>query len=485
MKKLLFFCILTAFLCSCTTVVNSHTRKAGLLREYTSGQYAAALKHVETKLGDGGFFSRSAIGTGDEIMWRLEGGTLYFLNGKYADAIRQFNAAEARMNEYEERAKVSVRDLGSEGASILTNPAAIPYRGWCRDKMLLPVYRALAYLGKGDADGFRTELYHLRELQNRVREDYDRYFDTEKRALNAEASKHPSEAQKMALDPYSDTRNSEFARAAANTKKTADRGYGNFMNPLTVFLSGYGYWRDRDWENALVDFERLGAAMPGHPLVKRYRAAALRYARRSVPAELQSVPALDFNPTGNNVLVIFANGLSPAFRQVAVYFPVPAAWPVCEYYPAAYKNLQIRAGGKTYDTLPVSDMDAIMSREYRDRLPAMIARIVLSFAIKEAAADAAIYAASRQDPYAGMAVAVAAKSYQAVFNTADTRSWEILPKEYQIAQFAMPADRIVTLAPDGVNPFQVKIPKAAGSAILLVNAPARGAVACYPFYLPK
>lgn len=194
--------------------------------------------------------------------------------------------------------------------------------------------------------------------------------------------------------------------------------------------------------------------------------------------------------------MIFANGRSAAFRQIALYIPIVfpgyftiagVAWPVCEYYDAPFKTLAVTANGTTMETEPVSGMDGILSREYKDRLPGMITRIVLSTAVKETASYFATRAAAESNEWAGLAVLIGTSVYKSIVNTADTRTWEILPKEFQIAQFTMPADRTVTVAPDGTGGKQLKISPEAKSAIIYVNAPsaAAGAISYHVFELKK
>ena len=67
---------------------------------------------------------------------------------------------------------------------------------------------------------------------------------------------------------------------------------------------------------------------------------------------------------------------------------------------------------------------------------------------------------------------LAAAAYKAAFNTADTRTWELLPREFQIAEIPLPPDRTLTIAPNGTAPVTVTVPPQAGSAILYVCAPA-------------
>ena len=223
--------------------------------------------------------------------------------------------------------------------------------------------------------------------------------------------------------------------------------------------------------------------MPANPLIRRYYVTALKRNGRPVPEELREVPEMDFPLEKQNVLIVFANGRSAALRQIALYIPIiipgyatvaTVAWPVCEFYPPVCTGLKITAGAKDYRTAPLADMDGIFAAEYYRRLPGMLVRICLSTAVKEIGAYAATRAASDANGYAGLAVGISSAAYKALFNTADTRTWEILPKEFQAVQIPMPPDRKLILAPEGngaLQPFTIQLPGTSGSAIVYVNAP--------------
>ena len=117
-------------------------------------------------------------------------------------------------------------------------------------------------------------------------------------------------------------------------------------------------------------------------------------------------------------------------------------------------------------------MDAVVTNEYNARKAAMITRIVISFLVKEAAAAAAAVAAYEAGNGWAAAGAIAAASvYKFAFNTADTRCWELLPKQYQLAILPMPSDRRMKLSLPGVSLPQVVFPPDCKSAIVLVTAP--------------
>lgn len=148
------------------------------------------------------------------------------------------------------------------------------------------------------------------------------------------------------------------------------------------------------------------------------------------------------------VYVIFANGRGAAFRQIKIDLLVTGfAFPVCQYYPAPFSGLRLSGGGRETVTFRAADMDAILSQEHAELLPVRITRIVISYAVKEAAAAAAVVLAWNADPLAGALTLAGTSLYNQVFNTADTRNWELLPKEFQFAGIPMSEDRMVRIVP--------------------------------------
>ncbi|MBS1370443.1 MAG: hypothetical protein HPZ91_10860 [Lentisphaeria bacterium] len=470
-------------LAGCSSITNSHLQKEPMMAAYLSGRNANVAQRLGEKL-------ESTCNTGDELMWRLEAGSFFFNTGDFVRSVNEFERAEKLIEEYDDRPTVSVRDAGSEGGAMLTNLNALPYRGFCRDRIALSVFKSLAYLGEGREESFLAQLRRLRVTQKEVVERYKKFFEAEQKEIAEAKKKNPDAARSVSQGGKSlagSTGSEEFNRALSETRKVAHRGYGNFLNPAALFLSALGSLREGDMDNARIDFRRLYESSPQNPEFRRCYVTVLKLAGDEVPEELRKVEPFNFPIDRDCVYVLFANGRSAAFRQVAIYFPVMTAYPVCSYYPAPYRYLTVTAGGRSENTVQLADMDAILAQEYDERLPGMITRIILSTAIKEGASYAGAWAVSRENEAAGAAVLIGSMIYRAAFNTADTRSWEILPKEFQLAILPMPEDRRVTVAPDGnrAGAVTLEIPKRDRSAIIYVNAPSAGAIHCRILGMPS
>ena len=139
--------VAVGFLTGCSTIQNCHSQKEPMMTAYMMGDNAKALAVIENKLKNHSLGSSSVVNTGDEVVWRLEAGSLNFNLGNYQTAVDELKMAERLIEEYDDRALISLRDLSSEAATAVTNLNALPYRGLCRDRIALSIFKALAYLG--------------------------------------------------------------------------------------------------------------------------------------------------------------------------------------------------------------------------------------------------------------------------------------------------------------------------------------------------
>ncbi|MDD3155258.1 MAG: hypothetical protein PHS41_10350 [Victivallaceae bacterium] len=485
--RILLLSVCGIILGGCSSIVNSHLQKAPMMEAYAAADNADVMAQINAKLKEPKWYNSSVINTGDEVMWRLESGSMNFNMGNFAQSVEQFSTAERLIANYDERAKISMRDAGAEIGMSVTNLNTLPYRGFCRDRIALCIYKSLAYLGMDKESSFRAQLRRLRNEQKKVLEDYKEFFEAEKAELEAAKAKNPEAAEKAKENVSeekleSDPNNAEFTAGIKEVKTIANKGYGGFLNPAAIFLSGLGSIRDENYDNARIDFQRLYEAMPQNPMIQQYYVSVLRAADRPIPAPLGKVKPFDFPLDRDCVYLVFANGVSAAFKQIAVYFPIMTAWPMCEFYPAPFEKITAHVNNAQYPSMILADMDGILAQEFKERLPGIVTRIVLSTLIKEGAKYAGTYVAARQNIFVGIGVYIGSSIYTAVMNTADTRTWEILPKEFQLTQFPMPADRKLSIDV-GAKKVALEIPSDARSAIIFVNAPSQKNLSCHIFPL--
>ena len=98
--------------------------------------------------------------------------------------------------------------------------------------------------------------------------------------------------------------------------------------------------------------------------------------------------------------------------------------------------------------LLLSNMDAVVAREFKNELPTIITKTLIASAIKAGATYGAYAGATnggRKNSGAGLAVLIAGALYQVAMNQADLRTWTTLPKEFQFCRIPTPADRKIEL----------------------------------------
>jgi len=97
-------------------------------------------------------------------------------------------------------------------------------------------------------------------------------------------------------------------------------------------------------------------------------------------------------------------------------------------------------------------MDSVVAQSFKNELPTIITKTLLSTTAKAAAAYGINKSTSDQNALAGLFAKIATGIYQAAVNIADTRTWTTLPKEFQFCRIPTPADRKVELSGPGGQP---------------------------------
>jgi hypothetical protein len=446
------------------------------MQAYTSGKFEEAAQLTKEK-------SESRAATGDAFMWQLEEGSSFFAAGKYKESIAAFEKAELTAADYENRATVNAREGGAEAGAVVTNQNALPYQGNYYEKILLNAYKALGYFALGDAEGARVELRRMYERQKDAR---DRFEDEIEKAREEARKKNYDTERVMSKIP-------EMKNINKSINAQSNKALGDFVNPFATYLSAIGYLSNSDYGGAAVDFKNLYEMDPKNPLIQRDYVTCAKNASMPLPKELSNVKPYEYPLTNNIVFVIFANGLAAAKKGITIHLLLPppvtgytgVAFPVLEYFPAPYKNLTICEKDKNLCAKPVAEMDPIISREYKRALPGMIIRIFISVVAKETANYFALQAAKKQGDNAYWATVIAMSAYKYAFNTADTRCWQMLPKEYQIAHFPMPENGKLKLTAVGANGMQIKkeikLNNKKKMAIVYVNAPGPGVLSVHAF----
>ena len=447
---------------------DSHTRKARIMLPYIHGDIGSA-RAAASRMRSGGKAQ-------DKVIDALEEGYLDFLMGDFQSARDAFVYAEQTDADAYERAMISATNVSRDILSNFTNLTKLEYRAKCSDLIMLHIFKALSYLGMGNVNAYNTEMFPLHQTMQNIEQRYNDIFLKESEAVKNRMQSSGIGAQvnrMMGATP-------DINMLAPNT------AVRNFLNPLALLMAGIARAEANDWENAKVDFNKLYMAMPTALLAGQFKRDVLRREGQEIPPELASLPDLKFNPSGGNVLVVFANGRGPALVQQAINHPLlHAAIPVPRrYFQFRAPALKCSCDNMFFSTEVMADMDEIALWEYRLGYREMITRTIISTAIKEVGSYAATHAAYhavrknsryRQDAeLAAILTFLATDIYRQAQNIADTRSWETLPAQFEAALLPMPKERKVYLSVDNIAWAEAAIPQDANSAIIFVHAMQNG-----------
>jgi hypothetical protein len=382
----------------------------------------------------------------DAIIWRLEQGAVLRANGQYEDSNKAFEAAQEKMDDYAQKAKVR---LGQETGALLSNQANLDYEGRAYDGIMLNTYMALNYLALGEPDKARPELIRAYQRQQDAVQDNAKRIEK----VQAEAAKNKDSAaiQRAQNDP-----SLQLQLQNTSTNLNSLKTYAPYVNPFTVYLDGLFFMTaaadNSDLERARKSFERVTVMAPGNNYVKQ---------------DLGMIDNLiNGKPLPPTTFVIFETGCAPVRDQVRIDIPIivakvsyiGAAFPTLKPQGNYVPSLTVTADGKPLDTALVSDMDSVIGIDFKNEMPIVITKTIAATVVKGVAAYAANQAVGQQNDVAGLFMQIGTAIYQAAVNIADERTWTTLPKQFQVCHFPTPPDRKIELeTPGGRQRIQMTI----------------------------
>ncbi|HEX5340457.1 MAG TPA: hypothetical protein VFX47_06210 [Gammaproteobacteria bacterium] len=355
----------------------------------------------------------------DQTLYLLNKAMILRMQDDYADSVAAFEQAKHLMN-YLEATSIS------ENAAALTLTENLrSFQGELYERLLLHVYQGLNYLQIGDADSARVEVQQIDDLLKRLYPGTDaapnggdafaRYFS----ALVYEDAGDPSDA----MIAYRKTYQAYHAEGVADANMPQD-----LQVSLCRFADYLGLDQERD------DYQR-------------------RFGIESWPPVL---PA-GGDPDGQLVFV-FSNGLAPRKLAVTsvVQDPVSGHFfsislPRLQRRRPAVNNASIEIAGQSAVTRQVESVDYDATRALGVKIPRLTAYEISRNVARQALAN---QADKRQQGVGALLSFIGTAVDQA-----DTRIWNTLPDDIQLARLRLPPgsyDLSVSLRGDGGNTVRSK-----------------------------
>lgn len=449
-------CSITAISVVMLNGCSHNSRMEEVTEAYSAGDFskaASAMRPVWEKYHDDDV---------DAVIFDLEEGTISRAAGDFAPSITALNEAWDRMSPYYDSAAET--KVTEEVASAFTNQVVRTYRGTIYDRIMSSTYQALNYLETNQAEKAGVEFVRARNWQVDAVQRERKRIDDENNAWKSENTKGTAgyNPDKTLKSPAFQSQMKELYGPMSKFQ-----GYADYEVPAATWMRGVFYFargEPSDFEQARQCFVRV-AGMLG---------------------ETNGLPALADAQLAENVTtgkpgsrlcyVILESGLAPSRREIRLDIPiflsdvpyVGASFPALVYHENAVTGFTANHGSDTSESKLLTDMDAVVTQDFQNRLGGIIIATLVSSATKAATTYAMKQALGDWGAVAGVI-------YQVAMNSADLRTWTTLPKKFYYGRLVLPenpGEVTITLS-DGrkVGPF---IPGAEPISVVYIKSVAAG-----------
>ena len=437
---------------------------------YYAGQYQQAEETVRAVLDEEE--DPASLEKPGYILDNLYAGSAAFMGGETETAAEDFRRAGEGI-------------AAQEAATI---PIGYPTRAY--DATMAAQYRALALWMQGDADATRVAFRLVADAQDKAEERNARAIRREQDA--AEKQRAEAESEVAAKAGPSSSGSGELGQVSSavlsDPQLQAFQGdfdtwgvYGNYQVPSSWLLDAVFALANAedasDLEHSSFSARKSLAMAPTKAASLILKIAEARADGKLAREQLDKL-----------LVVIFENGLGPTIEERRFDIPFPfdgAIYNVSFALPnlvrrnPAYSKLIVRDGAVALgETESIADIDRVAVREFKGRLPGIIASQVLEAAVKLAVQIVVVKAAEKQGgSQAKFFASLAMSAVSSAVTGTDTRHWNLLPKEVQMAVLKKPSSGNHTVSlwvPGGIGPIgSVDLPEK-GIAVVYVKIPGAG-----------
>lgn len=366
----------------------------------------------------------------DMAQYLLDRGSLKLGTGDFTGSIQDLQQAKNIMRELQ---AVSVTETA---AAATINETLRAYSGTPSERVIVHLALAWNYLAINDFDGARVEM-----LQSNV--------------IMQELAKNDSVSGQLAS---------------------------------VRFLAGIIYELGGEWDDAMISYRRAAAIMQARNqaipdalatsllntsyrqgFTEEYQGYVKQFGRDALPRQ-----------AGDGEIIVFYNdGVVSNIKQkkISIYswqleqmisIAVPH-YPPVNYYP---KRLNLRLSGQQFSTSPIENIEQLA----REDLDAIMPGIVATTTARAVAKYYTVKEAGKQNSWAGIAANIAT----VLTEVADTRSWNMLPSEMQVARISVPAGSTVDII--GMFPelyAQHLAPASEGATVIILVSSLRNDIYSY------
>jgi tetratricopeptide (TPR) repeat protein len=410
-----------ALLATACATAPARQHKVELNQKVSARNWHGAAQQID-QAKDGEYGNRNAV-----LYW-LDLAMVLHHAGQYQESDRYLDLAEQRLDE------LYTVSISKSAATFLVNDATTDYAGQVHERTLLHVLRALnfAYLGKLDdaVVEARKVTAFLTELNVKLGDKPLAYRDD-------------AFAQYLSSLLFEEQGRADDARICREAALLAYGWYGRELGTPPPSFDPVGDATEAAGE--LVFLHYVGVA-------PRKETATLQVAWGQALVFAQAGDEAREDPRVKNALVA---GLAGNAITVAI--------PKMVQDPFSVTGSEIEVGAVRAGTVVVEDVGAIARSAFQAVLPLITAKAIGRAAIKFALAKVAEEETKKQFGKGWGALAgIAARATAAATESADTRSWNVLPAYFRMARVRLPAGqhqvRVRYLSADGLPAGEELLP---------------------------
>lgn len=445
-SRLLLLCSVLAVLggCAVSSVFSPYPVQAEKFRLAISNGETGMLVDRQLVLKD----LEEERSSADHMLYMMERGRIAQVGGAFSDSRTDFEQVIAAFEEQNLAATIQAGETAAQGASLLTNDNAIPYKGTGYERIFVHHHQAFNYLGNGDLEGASVEFRKVALEQRILLEQHEK-----------DVAEAYEEAEQNNIDV--ETLSSQFA----GMDSVAGKVKSSFQNAYTFYASAAFWEAQGELNSALIDYKKAFEINPDNSFIKQDIARVSKKLGDRIPDAETNEP----NPGQGSVVILYEHGFVPAKDEIKIPIPtfdggiISLAFPYyrTEFWPTS-QSLRVMAAdyhdfGATQE---VVDVSALAVKDLQERIPQLLVRQALRGITK-------YQMQKKSGEQLGIAGQLVANIYNIVSESADRRSWLTLPHSAQIMRINLDAgEHELNLATPG-SQSKVKLDIAENKTVLL------------------
>ncbi len=321
----------------------------------------------------------------DAVLWNLENGMVYRFAGQYDSSTAFLNRAEIEIeNNY-------TKSISRGFAAFLSNDNKLAYDGEPYENIYLNAFKALNFVHQKDWEGALVETrrmsFKMEQLDIRIKGLAD-----------------------------------AFSKADTTGKTEWSSGKINIQNSaFSHYLSSILYAKTGRYDNARIEFEKLGVALNEQAKLGNYE-----------PFNVNELDQIRW-PDSYNVLITGFTGQSPIKYQEDIRlwsddFYLKFSFPVVELYNTQVSGVRVLVDGTVHSNLHlIEEMDLVSEHVYSAKQPVIYSRALVRSLVKAGGSKLVTNAIKEESESLGLLASVASLIFKEASEKADLRGWQTLP----------------------------------------------------------